>query len=480
MNLLVASLPIVGSTLAILLCRQTALRAGLFGLLLAIAAVSLWPAFQLDAERTGSAVAAGLYNTLNVSYVLLGGVLLFQVLKTGAALDTIAAAVASTITAPQHSLLAIVFGVSVFFESATGFGVGIVVVAPLFLALGYKPLQAAILALLGQCAVPWGALAVGTVLGAELSAVSEQRLAELAVLISYPYLLLCGGFALRVSGLWRWRIDLLLWLFVYSTVLSLALYLASIAIGVELAGCVAGLVVVLLAIAINLQQRRKPPAHGLRRALAPFAVLMLALFTSRFVAPFADALQTLSIQWNGYSVAVFYHPGFWLIVAAASGVLCLPRSRQQLASIAGNSLRQWWLASLAVGGFLVFGQLMTAAGMTQLIAQAITATAGSYYVLVVPFIGGLGGFLTASNAASNAMFMTLQTSAASQAGLPLDVVAATQNAAGSNTSMASPGRLIFAATVAGTAGAESVLLRRILPVTILGLLALALMSLLLL
>jgi lactate permease len=478
MTLLIASLPIVGSTLAILIFRQSALRAGLFGLLLACFIVLLWPAFRLDIASGSMAVLAGLYNTLNVSYVLLGGVLLFQVLKAGGALDTIARAVAGAITGPHHSLLAIVFGVSVFFESATGFGVGIVVVAPLFLALGYKPLQAAMLALLGQCAVPWGALAVGTVLGADLSGISEERLAEIAVLLGYPYLLLCGIFALVTSGLWRWHVSVLSWLLLYTLVLSASLWIASTAIGVELAGCVAGLVVVLMAVAINWARRRRDRVAGLVAAVTPFVVLMLTLFATRFIAPLSNMLKTQTLQLGDHSLAVFYHPGFWLVVAACSGLLCLPQSRAHVSTISRDSARQWWLATLAVGGFLVFGQLMNAAGMTQLIAQAVIGAAGAHYALVVPFIGGLGGFLTASNAASNALFMTLQTHAATQAGLPVDVIAGAQNAAGSNSSMASPGRLVFAATVAGTPGAEAALLRRILPVAILGVASLALMSLL--
>ncbi len=479
MNLLVACLPIVGSTLAILLWRQTALKAGLSGLLLTVLIVVLWPGFQLQTDGFIRAIEAGLYNTMNVSYVLLGGVLLYQVLKVGGALDTIAQTVAGNITDPLHGLFAIVFGVSVFFESATGFGVGIVVVAPLFIALGYTPLQSAVLALLGQCAVPWGALAVGTVLGSDLSGVEEVRLAEVSAIISYPYLLLCGGTALLVSGLWTGHIRQLLWLVAYATLLSTLLWLASITLGIELAGCVAGLLIVCTALAVNFNGRQSRSGSGFGKALVPFIVLMSALFLTRFYTPLSNTLQAVTLYVGESYLAVFYHPGFWLIIAALSGMATQPAARKSTRSILANSAKQWLMASLAVGGFLLFGELMKQAGMTRLIATAIAESAGPYYAVAVPFIGGLGGFLTASNASSNALFMSLQASAAAQVGLPVDITAATQNAAGSNSSMASPGRLVFAATVAGTPGAESDLLRRILPVTLLGIVSLTLMSLLL-
>src|SRR3546814_15127026 len=81
---------------------------------------------------------------------------------------------------PGRRVLVLVLGLSVFFESITGFGIGIIVTAPLFMALGFAPLRAAFLSLLGQCAVPWGALGIGTILGSELTGVPVERMGVLA------------------------------------------------------------------------------------------------------------------------------------------------------------------------------------------------------------------------------------------------------------------------------------------------------------
>src|SRR3546814_9397726 len=97
---------------------------------------------------------------------------------------------------------------------------------------------------------------------------------------------------------------------------------------------------------------------------------------------------------------------------------------------------------------------MFAAGMTARLAEAVAGVAGSAYLLVLPLIGGLGGFLTASNAGSNAMFAQFQTAVGAQLGLPEPVIAAAQNAAGANTTLASPGRLVLAASVTQTLGQE--------------------------
>lgn len=478
MTLFFSVLPVLASSIAILLLSQSALRAGFGGLFITIAIVLFWQPFQLESDLFSNALITGLLNTLNVAYVMLGGVFLYQVLRAGGALDVIASAVAKAIPDRLHCLFALVFGVSVFFESATGFGVGIIVAAPLFLALGYKPIQAAVLALLGQGAVPWGALAIGTIVGSEISGVSENRLGELAAVIGYPFLLICGATALYISGEWRnhQKRHQLFWLVVYATLLSASLWLFSVTIGTELAGCLAGLVVVLFSGAVNYQQRIASRTERLVQALSPFCLLMLCLLITRLHAPSRELLKTITVQINNFAFTPVYHAGFWLMVAGLCGIVLLPNARSNWSRIISDSSKQWLMATLAVGGFLLFGQLMAESGMTQVMAKACAAMAGGYYAAVVPFIGGLGGFLTASNASSNALFMTFQTSAATQIGMPVDIAAAVQNAAGSNTTLASPGRLVFAASVAGTAGAESELLRQILPVAIAGVLTAVVMS----
>ena len=218
MSLLLATAPIVFSSILILLWRQSALRAGFAGLLLTVSIVLFRSDFQLPLTQVMSALGEGLFNTWNVAFVLLGGVLFYRVLNAGEALEVIADAVIRWIPDAVHRLFAIVFGVSVFFESATGFGVGILVAAPLFIALGYQPAQAAVIALLGQCAVPWGALAIGTVIGSDLSGVPIERLGELAAFIGFPFILICGAAAVTVAGQ-RWQVRHVIWLLFYAVCL---------------------------------------------------------------------------------------------------------------------------------------------------------------------------------------------------------------------------------------------------------------------
>ena len=168
-----------------------------------------------------------------------------------------------------------------------------------------------------------------------------------------------------------------------------------------------------------------------------------------------------------------------MLCAAVVGLLVLPQARNKLSVLSSTVLGQWWLATLAIGGFILFGQLMLDSGMTQELSVGIARAASDYYAFAAPVIGAIGGILTASNAASNAIFMALQVSVAGQLGLPVDAVAAAQNASGSNVTLASPGRLVFAASVVGQPGAESRLLGRVAPVTMAGVISASLLTALL-
>ena len=476
MSLLLATAPIVFSSILILLWRQSALRAGFAGLLLTVSIVLFRSDFQLPLAQAMGALGEGLFNTWNVAFVLLGGVLFYRVLNAGGALEVIADAVIRWIPDAVHRLFAIVFGVSVFFESVIGFGVGILVAAPLFIALGYQPAQAAVIALLGQCAVPWGALAIGTVIGSDLSGVPIERLGELAAFIGFPFILICGAAAVTVAGQ-RWQVRHVIWLLFYAVLLCAALWLLSVSLSVELAGCLAGMLVVVVATAINWRQCERSNSEAPGRALLPFAALMILLLLTRLYAPLRGFLQSIMLRVGEHTITPVFHVGFWLLVASLVGLLVLPRSRQQLVPLTKTALAQWFFASLAVGGFLLFGHLMTASGMTALMARSLAENVGNYYSMVVPVLGGLGGFLTASNTSSNALFMNFQMSAAAEVNIPADIAAAVQNAAGSNTTLASPARVVFAASVVVYPGAEADLLRRVLPVALAGVASAVVMSL---
>ncbi len=465
----IAASPILLAVILIIGFRRPAGPVALGCAVYAVVLALSWPPFAVPVDDVLAGIARGGLTSLTVAYVLLGGIALHQVLTVTGALDVLAEALRRLLPAAGDRLLVMLFGVSVFFESATGFGVGIIVTAPLLERFGQPALRAAFLALLGQCAVPWGALGVGTYLGAELSALPADEIAWMSALLSWPFILLCGGIGAYVGGLPR-NAATAIRVTVWSAVLTAALAGLSLLLGTELAGCLAGLCVVLLGIARGRRAEALPA--GLAKALAPLAVLLAALLLTRLV-PDIGARTTALLRWEvpelGYGLSPLHHPGFWMLLAAAAGIALHGRPAGRFGDMARAVAGRWLLASLPVLGFLAMAQVMLNAGMIDAIAGAMSRGLGPAAVLSVTGLGALGGFLTASNAGSNAIFMPLQMALADQLGLDRLSTAAAQNAAGSNLSFASPGRVALAAAISGAPAQQHRLMRQALAAGLAGL-----------
>ena len=91
-----------------------------------------------------------------VLYVLFGGLLLYNVLSAGGEIERVSSFLGRLEPEKVALAVGVVVGVAPFFESVTGFGVAVVINAPILLAAGFSPLRAAVLSSWGQFAVPWG------------------------------------------------------------------------------------------------------------------------------------------------------------------------------------------------------------------------------------------------------------------------------------------------------------------------------------
>lgn len=482
MLLVLAAAPILTAVILLLIFHQSALRAGFAGLGITLLIVNLVPTYRLTFSTLRTALVYGSLTTLTVAYVLLGGLVFYHILRTAGALDTVAHAIAHTVTDPGRRALLFVLGLSVFFESATGFGIGIVVTAPLFVALGVSPKKAVLLGLLGQCAVPWGALSIGTVLGAELTGVPVERIAWLAPFMNFPFIFLCGGVTLWLIGGYSALRHRLPELTLCTITMVTVLEIASVWVGIELAGVLGGLAVTLFILGITWvtgKRRTVLPDRKLALgwAVLPHGLLLGTLLVTRLFLPLKSGLESiavLSVPALRFRLPVLYHPGFWMLLVALTSTTFFGLTRTRVYAVLRGAIGQWCTAALAVAGFICLSQVMYAANMTTTLATAVAAHTGQLYIFLLPLIGGLAGFLTGSNAGSNAMFAQFQSAVAAQLDLPMDVVVAAHNAAGSNTTLASPARIILGTAVTEQTGSEGELMRTALMVAGIGLFTLIL------
>lgn len=436
---LVALAPFVVAGVGLLALGWPAARVGGLTFVVAVAG-----ALVLGGAGFFGALVEGLGTSGRVLYVLFGGLLLYNLLAEGGAVEGVSRFLGRLEPDPVALAAGVVVGVAPFFESVTGFGVAVVISAPILLAAGFPPVKAAVLASWGQCAVPWGALGVGTVIGADLSGLGFGELSDASAYLSFPLFPVYGVAAVALAGGWsgvrRRGFE--------ASLLGLAAGAGTLATSVfflpELSGAVGGLV----ATAAFLVRRRGRAAGVPARALLPYAFL-LALLAG------ANGLGDLGgVPWIG---PVLDGPGLPLLVTSAFAAVLLGVGVADAGEAVRRTGRQWLPTAGAVLTFVLAGGIVAEGGAAVLAAEA--QRFGGLYPLVSPVLGALGGALAGSNAASNALFMPLQIEAARGLGVPEPFTAAVQNVSGSHASLLAPQRIVLAATAVGLAGREGEITR---------------------
>jgi lactate permease len=447
---LVAGAPFVVAGVALLGLRWPAVWAGGAALAAALAGAVLWPGLRPLGLRV--AFVEGFGTSGSVLYVLFGGLLLYNLLSAGGAIEEVSRFLGRLEPEKEALAVGVVVGVAPFFESVTGFGVAVVISAPILLGAGFAPLRAAVLSSWGQCAVPWGALGVGTVIGADLAGMSFGRLSDWSALLSLPLYPVYAVAAVGLAGGWRGVRRRGIEAILLGFFAGIGTLLASLYLIPELSGVVGGLAAT--AAFLGWRWRRLSGLGVPTRALLPYAFLLALLALANGFGYLGKLLESLG--------PVFVGPGLPLLISCAFAALLFGLGRRDGGAALRGTFGQWLPTAGAVLTFVLAGEVVASSGAAALLASSVAAF-GGLYPAIAPVVGALGGWLTGSNAASNALFMPLQLEAARDLGVPEAPTAATQNVSGSHASLLAPQRVVLAATATGLLGREGDVTRAALP-----------------
>ncbi|TWT14972.1 L-lactate permease [Reyranella sp. CPCC 100927] len=354
-----------------------------------------------------------------------------------------------------------------FAEAVTGFGVGYVITLATVVRLGVRGVPALVLGLYSQSLVPWGALAAGTTLGAQIAGMEPTVLGARSAVLQMPmhaaYLALFWHF-LRASGV-PLRVARCLEDVAWTVVTVAAVWLAHAVIDVEIAGAAPlGALV-----ALRWVRNERPDLMALRRALRtslPYVALTLALVATRTVPPLQAVLKSLA-AWQPLPdqppFAPFYVPGFWLLVIGAGTLVA---ARAPAWRVVRDTVASGWRPSVVTLFFVVMAAFYVAAGMAASIADALHAAMGVASALGAPLFAAIGGFLTGSGSASNAMLMPMQIAVAAEAHVDPSWMAAVQNAVTTNLTMLSPIRVSMGVAILALARGDSAVYRAAWPLAL--------------
>ncbi|HEY6779244.1 MAG TPA: L-lactate permease [Thermoleophilaceae bacterium] len=416
----------------------------------------------------------------------------------------------------QAVIVAFCFGA--LMEALAGFGTPVAITAVMLIALGFKPIKAASVALVANTApVAFGAIAIPITTLSEVTGLDKGDLGSMVgrqtpFLALIVPLILIGMVDGRRGIRQAWPVAV-----VGGIAFALGQFACSNFISVELTDIVASLFstacivgflrvwqpgeplraevtgrfgrpavaggeahdpVMEREIARRDDTKKDPPAEVVR-AYAPYLII-IAIFSIAQIGAVKDWLAespwTTTFQWPGLDVVTpdgeplssltfnfnwLPAAGTLMLISGLITMAVLGLGPGRALGVFGRTLNQLKWAILTVAAVLALAYVMNQSGQT-ITLGLWAAGAGGFFAFLSPLIGWLGVAVSGSDTSSNALFGALQVTAAKDAGISQTLLAAANSSGGVLGKMISPQNLAIGAAAVGLAGREGDLFRKVL------------------
>jgi lactate permease len=503
---LVAAVPVV-VLLGLLAWHARAHVAALAGLasalLVAVLVYGMPAPLALAAAVNGAA-----YGLFPIGWIVLSAIFVYDITVATGQFEVVKQTVAGLADDRRIQALLIAFSFGAFIEGAAGFGTPVAISAAMLIGLGFRPLQAAGLALIGNTApVAYGALgtpivALARVTGLpleDLSAMAGRQLPLFSVIVPFWLVWAMAG---RRAMLEVWPACLTAGLS-----FGVVQFLVSNYHGpwlVDIAGALAsmGAMLVLLRVwqpratwrfadetpalaradAVSSDGRPPPvPRRHALRAWMPWAILSACVFVWGLPQTKA-ALNRLSapeLRVPGLHQAVLRAPpvvpapraedalfvlnwlsatGTALLLAGVVSGLLLGVGPARLGRIFVRTLWRVRTSLLTIAAMLAIGFTTRYGGLDTTMGLAFAST-GALFPFFSPLLGWLGVALTGSDTSSNVLFGNLQQVTAQQVGVSPLLAAASNSTGGVMGKMIDAQSIVVASVATGQHGREGEILR---------------------
>ncbi len=235
---------------------------------------------------------------------------------------------------------------------------------------------------------------------------------------------------------------------------------------------------------LSIPENESGKKMSLIRAWLPYVIIALILIVTRIdalgiksilsdklVLPITDIL---GVKGASYLFKPAYLPG--IIPFALVALLTIPihkMNKKQVKEAWTDSLKQISSAAIAIAFGVALVQIMrnsateSLPGMMTVMANLLSDIAGKAYVVIAPFIGVLGAFISGSNTVSNILFTNLQYDTALNLGLSTVSIVALQIVGGAIGNITCINNVVAACATVGTTGSEGKIIKtNILPMII--------------
>ncbi|WP_253444990.1 L-lactate permease [Halomonas sp. Y3] len=492
-------------------------------------------AWDMSFNRVLASTLQGLILTVSILWIIFGAILLLNTLKHSGGITAIRNGFSGI--SPDRRVQAIIvawlFGC--FIEGASGFGTPAAVAAPLMVALGFPALAAVVVGMMIQSTpVSFGAvgtpIVVGVTGGLDRAGITETLEAGGASWMEY-FRLIAGEVAVihgivgilmplimvvimvRFFGANRsWKEGLSIAPFAIFAGISFVVpyMLAGVLLGPEfpsMIGALVGLAIVVPAarrgflipkhswdfpessswpdqwigkLEIKLDDIAGKAPISTLMGWVPYVLLAVILVASRTVAPFREALQSLSFGWSNIlgeagvsgSIEPLYLPGgILLMVVLITALLHRMRAGELKAAFSESSKTIFGAGFVLIFTIpmvrILINSGVNAADLVSMpvaMAQLVADSVGGVYPFFAPAVGALGAFIAGSNTISNLMLADFQFNVAQQLGVSTAFMVALQAVGAAAGNMIAIHNVVAASATVGLLGREGETIRKtILP-----------------
>jgi lactate permease len=440
--------------------------------------------FGMPAGMAGAAALNGAaFGLFPISWIVLNAMFVYNLSVDSGQFGVLQRQVAGVSGDRRIQALLIAFSFGAFIEGAAGFGAPVAITGALMIGLGFKPLEAAKLALIGNTApVAFGSL--GTPL-TTLADITGLDLMELSAMVGrqLPLFSLITPFWL-VAAQVGWRGMLAVWPASLVTGLSFGVmqFLVSNFHGPWLVDMVAAVAAMLSLVMLMKFWKPKDAAEADLEAEAPaspgaWKASLPWVFLTGFV--FLWGLPEVKAFLNGVFLAEIEVPALHLRVekmppaalhpeaekaifrfnplaatgtaALLAGLLagsCLGLPMRRIAGVYLSTIVKLRVPFLTISLMLALGYVSRYSG-TDTTMGLMMASTGMLFPFFSPLIGWLGVALTGSDTSSNVLFGNLQQVTANQLGLSAVHMAASNSSGGVMGKMIDAQSIVVAAVATG-------------------------------
>lgn len=492
---LVASIPVVVLLGLLAFFHMRAHLAAIIGLAvsLLIAIVVYGMPVPLALSAAGNGVAYGLFP---IGWIVLCAIFIYDITVITGKFEIIRATIAHLASDDRIQALIIAFSFGAFIEGAAGFGTPVAISAAMLIGLGFKPLLASGIALIGNTApVAFGALgtpiiALARVTGLpleQLSAMVGRQLPFFSIIVPFWMLWAMVG----------WRKMLEVWPACLTCGGSFAIvqFLVSNYHGpwvVDIAAAIASILALLVLLKFwqprevmrqhqNEIADAKPSGREAIIAWMPWIILSVVVFVWGLpqIKTFLNNLSIINITVPYLHNQVMRVPpvvaqakaeeavfalnwlsatGTGLLLSGIIGGLLLGLSPMKLIRIFGNTIWRVRYSLLTIAAMLALGFTTRYAGLDATMGLAFAST-GSLFPFFSALLGWLGVALTGSDTSSNVLFGNLQQITAQQIGISPVLAAASNSSGGVMGKMIDAQSIVVAGVATGQEGNEGEILR---------------------